>query len=140
MLIGLLLALIFGGGAESEFASSIPNLQKEIRRHVEDEIRKDTLLLLVKEYESTIKLYEKEKKKRFKQLNTVSTDRDLERKSRLNDRSTTRDEILEMYSLSNKLRYATARNFADLRQSVIENTSQQEWKAINKELKAFLKN
>lgn len=255
MLIGLLLALIFGGGAESEFASSIPNIQKEIRRHVEDEIRKDTLLLLVKEYENAIKLYEKEKTKRFKHLNTVSTDRDndtgeflaayddyyqsrtnllsslidyrllfqekiteeelllitenalnsperrvkkeqkqeeksqdriirlfvdlnemvvhhiqdslkaelvlqslhsfessvyatldvsydldLERKRRLNDRSTTRDEILKMYSLSNELRYTTARNFAVLRQSIIENTSQKEWKAINKELKAFLKN
>jgi hypothetical protein len=255
MLIGLLLALIFGGGAESEFASSIPNIQKEIRRHVEDESRKDSLLFLVKEYEGAIKAYEKEKKNRFKQLNTVSTDRDndtseflaaydeyyqsrtdlisslidyrllfqekiteeellqitekalnsperrvkkeqkqearsqdriirlfvdlneivvhhiqdslkaelvlqslhsfesslyatldesydleVERKQRLNDRSTTREEILEMYSLSNQLRYATARNFAELRQSVIENTSQEEWKAINKELKAFLKN
>jgi hypothetical protein len=54
MLIGLLIALIFGSGAESEFASSIPHIKKEIRQIVPEEARKDTLILLVKNYEKAI--------------------------------------------------------------------------------------
>ena len=255
MLIGLLMALIFGGGAESEFATSIPHLNKEIRRHVEDKSREDTLLKLVKEYEKTINRYNKQKKKQFKALNKISPDREktseefmtaydayyksreellseligyrlmfqeqiteeellllieeahlsskkerrhdqkaedksedklarifedlnnivlrhiedsakvgivtqdlhafesslyaavdesyqleVERKLRLDDRNATREEIEEMYSQSNQLRYDTAKNFAELRQKVIDNTNEKEWKAINKELETFLKN
>ena len=36
MLLALLLALIFGFGGESEFASSIPHIKKEIRRREEE--------------------------------------------------------------------------------------------------------
>lgn len=255
MLLGLLLALIFGGGAESEFASSIPHIQREIRRHVEEPSRKDTLLILVKDYEKAIKNYEKEKKKQYKHLNKISTDRtngtseflaayddyyqsrmdllssligyrllfqekvtedeillittnaldrsnkelkkeakqegkaqdrlikvfvdlneivvhnihdslraetvlqslhtfessvyatmgesyevDMARKQRLDDRTATREDFLEIYALSNQMRYTTARNFAELRQSIIANTDDKEWRDINRELKAFLKN
>lgn len=256
MLIGLLIALIFGtSGAESEFDSSIPQIKKEIRRHVEDDIRKDTLLLLVKEYEGSIKEYEKKKNKQYKALNRASRDRSVatpdfmsiydeyyqsrtnlistlidyrilfqeniteeeillvtdgalnrpdreinkemrqvnksedrliklfvdlneivvrnindslkaevvvqslhsfessiyatldesydlqvERIQRLDDRSSSREQLLDMYERSNRLRYAAAGHFAALREDVIANTDQKEWKAINRELKAFLKN
>ena len=75
MIIGLLMALIFGAGAESEFTSSIPKIKKEIRQHVTEKPRKDTLLVLVKDYEKAIKKYEKEKKRNFKKLNKSSSDR-----------------------------------------------------------------
>jgi len=75
MLIGLIMAIIFGGGAESEFVSSIPNLQKEIRQHVIDDARKDSLLILVKDYEKAIKKYEKEENQYKKKLNKTSADR-----------------------------------------------------------------
>jgi len=51
----------------------------------------------------------------------------------------TRDELEAMYEQSNQLRYQAARDFAVLREAVIENTNEREWKQINKELKAFFK-
>lgn len=255
MLIGLLMTLIFGTGAESEFAFNIPNIQQEIRRNVEDEHRQDTLLLLVKEYESAIKNYEEETEMHFRNMSEIGVDRTrgsseylaaydlyhqsriklisslidyrfimlenvnnqelllivedalnrpqrtvrkeerlsgrsqdrlievfvnlneilsrniqdslksevvrqslhtletsiyaavdetysltVERRNKLEERYATREEILDMYARSNALRYAAARNFAVLRQDVIENTNQQEWLAINRELQDFLKN
>jgi hypothetical protein len=249
------MTLIFGTGAESEFAFNIPNIQQEIRQHVEEEQRQDTLLLLVREYESAIKKYEEEKERQFKNLNEVGWDRargrseylaayeeyyqsrvklisslidyrfmmlenvnnqelllivedalnrpqrtvrkeerqagksqdrligvfvnlneilsrniqdslkaevirqslhtletsiyaavdetyklTVERRNKLDDRHATREEIMDMYARSNQLRLEAARNFAVLRQDVIENTNQQEWQAINRELEAFLKN
>ena len=87
MLIGLIIALIFGvsGGAESEFASYIPHLKKEIRQNVPEKARKDTLMLLLKEYDKINKTYEKQKKKLLKNVKksgldrTVSTELFLER-------------------------------------------------------------
>ena len=254
MLIGLLMTLIFGVGIESEFAFNIPNIQKEIRRHVGDEQRQDTLLLLVKEYESAIMKYEDEKDRQFRYLGKIGGDRTtstseylaaydeynqsriklitslidyrfimlenvrdqelllivedalnrprkairkeerlaarsqdqlidvfvnlnnilsrniqdslkaevvrqslhtletsiyfavdetykltVERRNKLEDRSATREELMDMYNRANQVRYEAARNFAMLRQDVIENTNQKEWQAINRELEAFLK-
>lgn len=254
MLIGLLMTLIFGVGAESEFAFNIPNIQQEIRQCVEDEHRQDTLLLLVKEYESAIKNYEDEKDRQFRYLSKIGKDRTrgsseylaaydkyhqsrinlisslmdyrfimlenvsdgelllivedalnrprkavkkeerlagksqdqligvfvnldkilsrniqdslkaevvrqslhtleasiyfavdetykltVERRNKLDDRNATREELMDMYDRANQVRYEAARNFALLRQDVIENTNQQEWQAINRELEAFLK-
>ena len=50
-----------------------------------------------------------------------------------------REELEGLYEQSNQIRYRAARDFAILREQVIENTSESEWKQINKELKAFFK-
>jgi hypothetical protein len=249
------MTLIFGTGAESEFAFNIPNIQQEIRQHLKDKHRQDTLLLLVNEYEDAIKTYEEGKDRQFRNLSEVGRDRakdrseylaaydeyyqsriklisslidyrfimlekvnnqelllivedalnrpqravkkeerlagrsqdrligvfinlneilsrniqdslkadavrqslhtletsiyaavdetyqlTVERRNKLEDRHATREELLDMYARSNQLRYEAARNFALLRQDVIENTNQLEWQTINRELEAFLKN
>jgi len=255
MLIGLIIALIFGtSGAESEFASYIPNIKKEIRQTVSEKARKDTLLVLVKDYERTVKKYDKKKKKLLKtankagadrlvstegflqhydeyynyriqvmdqlisyrlmfqekldqyelfmitekaletsekverkddkqsakadkQLNKIFEDIDkiilkhiedpakskivaehlrefentvytyvdearalvLERKVMLNVQNASKEDIEHMYMQTNQLRYQASRDFAALREVIIKNTDERQWKAINKELKVFLK-
>jgi hypothetical protein len=255
MLIGLIIALIFGvsGGAESEFASYIPHLKKEIRQNVPEKARKDTLMILVKDFERTIKKYDKKKKKLLKDVKksgmdrTVSTEaflqtyddfyntrietmsqlidyrlmfqekitqyelfmitekaletkkkakrkeekqlgkadknikkvfRDIndiilkhiddstkteiveeqltvfektvytnveeartlrmERMVMLNVQDASREDIEALYVRTNQLRYQASRNYAALREVLIQNTNEREWKAIKKELKVFL--
>ena len=254
MLLALLFALIFGPGGESEFISTIPNLKKEIKINIPEKARRDSLLMLVNEYESSIKSYQKTTDKMLKDVNQVSTDRsvmsdeflqyydafyqsrialinslidyrlmfqqqitdkelmlvieeaivtsadmrrekeklqeqtedklndafaeildiidrnivdpgksetvtrsffefertmydnvdrsrdlDAERQSMLLNANPTRDELRAMYEKSNRLRYQAARDFAILREKVIQNTTPKEWDQINKELKAFFK-
>jgi len=77
MLIGLIIAIIFGASATgdaSEFATQIPHLKKEIRQHVPEKERKDTLMLVLKDYERTVKKYDKQKKKLKKKLDRASAD------------------------------------------------------------------
>ncbi len=256
MLIGLIIAIIFGvsRGAESEFVPVIPNLKKEIRQNVSDDVRKEELLDLVKAYEKTIKKSEKENKKLKKVADKASKDREVSRNeflrqydnyynarerllaslinyrllfqeqiteeeilkiyedalvaskrerrqddkqdekaeeklikvfedigdivvkhigdpekaeavkgylhdfettifafvdeaSELNvqrqilmdDKNATRAEIEALFSKTGQLRYRASREFATLREEIIKNTDDREWKAINKELKVFLK-
>ena len=255
MLIGLIIALIFGvSGTESEFASSIPNLKKEIRQNVPEKVRKDTLMVLLKEYEKIVKKYDKSKKKLLKNVkksgldrtvsteaflqsyddyydtrieamtqlinyrllfqdnltrdelfmmtekaletkkkakkkeekqlgkadknlkkafqninkiilkhiddsaktkiveqhlitfeNTVYTHVDearilrMERMAMLNVKDASREDIEALYERTNLLRYEASRNYSALREVLIKNTDESQWKAINKELKVFLK-
>lgn len=256
MLFALILAIILGtSGAESEFASSIPNIKREIRQNVPEKARKDSLLVLVKEYEKVIKKYDKEKKRFKKDMNKTSSDWEkstdvylsvsdayyesravllarlidyrlqfqqqlteeelqlvtekagisskkelrqddkakekaekelmkvfrgineivvkhlgdsakteiiseglhnfettiyayvdeaidlvIARQIKLDDKNATKEEIEEIYLRSEQLRYKASRDFAELREELIKNTSQRQWKAINKEFKMFLKN
>ena len=55
------------------------------------------------------------------------------------DKTASREDLEEIYERSSQLRYRASREFATLREVLIKNTDEREWKAINKELKAFLK-
>ena len=256
MLIGLIFAIIFGSsrGPESEFISSIPHLKKEIRKNVEDDVRKEELLALVKVYERTRKKSEKEEKKLKKTADKASADRNvsrneflrvydnyynsrerliaslinyrllfqeqiteeeilliyedalitskrerrqddkqeekaeqkltkvfedigdivvkqiddatktelvkgylhdfevtilafvdeaydlsIQRQILLDNKNATREEIESLFKKTGQLRYRASREFATLREEIIKNTNEKEWKAINRELKVFLK-
>jgi len=246
--------MIFGAGGESEFATSIPNIQKEVKQNIVDKERRDSVLELIKDYEDAIKVYEKETDRLQEKVNEVSgsrevsseqlltqydeyhqarislisslidyrlmfqqqiTDRELlgvientikttsqdkikqqeqqentednlnlslneileilkrnikdpdmskrvtesfldfertmydyldtsrdmdeERKAMLLNINATKQQLEAVYEQSNLLRHKAARDFAVLRDQVITNTTEKEWKAINKELKAFFK-
>lgn len=254
MLLGLLFAMIFGSGGESEFISTVPNFKKEVKINIADEARRDSILVLIDEYEGAIKDYEKENDRLQKQVNKVGADRSVrseeflkyydeyyqsrvnlisslidyrlmfqkqitdkelmlvieetivssaeqrrenqireektednlneafreiadiliknigdpdridkvagsylefertmydnvdnyrdtnaDRKASLLITNPTREELEGMYEQSNQVRYKAARDFAILREAVIENTTESEWKQINKELKKFFK-
>lgn len=62
-----------------------------------------------------------------------------DRKASLLITNPSREELEGLYEQSNQIRYRAARDFAILREQVIINTSESEWKQINKELKAFFK-
>jgi hypothetical protein len=62
-----------------------------------------------------------------------------ERQAMLLNANPTRDKLAGMYEKSNQLRYQSARDFALLREQVILNTTEKEWKAINKDLSTFFK-
>jgi len=256
MLIALIMAIIFGvtRGTESEFVSVIPNLKKEIRQNVSDDVRKKELLTLFKAYEKTIKKSQKEEKKLKKLANKASADRavsrneflrvfdnyynsrerllaslinyrlsfqeriteeellqiyeeamvasrrerrkdekgdtkaeeklikvfedigdivvkhiddstktetvkgylhdfestifsfvdeardlGVQRRLMVDDKNTSRAELEALFEKTGQLRYRASREFATLREEIINNTNEKEWKAINKELKVFLK-
>lgn len=256
MLIGLIISAIIAltGGDESEFVSSIPHIKREIRRHVLEDARKDSLLVLVKAYEKEIKKYEKGKDKLQKNLYKTSSDRskstdefleaydayyqatvslisslidyrllfqqqvteeelqliaekamesskkeqrqlakgeekikehlqdsfkdihkvvnkhvddpakadtitknlddlentvyefidealelNMEKKRLLDDKNASGEELHELYERSSDLRFQGSRNYAHFREEAIRHTNEREWKAINKELKSFLK-
>jgi len=255
MLIGLLVALIFGvSGAESEFASNIPHLKKEIRQNVPEKARKDTLMVLLKEYDKINKKYDKEKKKLLKKVKKTGLDRTVsseaflqcyddyydarietmtqlvnyrlmfqdqltldelfmitekaletkkraqrkeekqfgkadknlkkafkdinhiilkhiedssrieiieehlvafentvyshvnearilrqERMAMLKVQNASREDIEALFMRTNNLRYEASRNYSALREALIKNTNERQWKSINKELKVFLK-
>jgi len=254
MLLGLLFALIFGSSGEAEFASSLPNLKKEVKYMIPDDDRRDSITILIDAYEGAIKDYTKENDRLRKQVNQMSADRnvmseeflryydeyyqsrvnlisslidyrilfqqqitDLEqmrviedaivssadqkrekqireektedklneafreihdiivrnivdpdksetvtqsfyefersmydyldtardtdgdRKASLLITNPTREELEGIYERSNQLRFQAARDFAILREKVIRNTTEREWKEINKELKKFFK-
>ena len=69
----------------------------------------------------------------------TSRDMDEERKAMLLNINATKQQLEAVYEQSNLLRHKAARDFAVLRDQVITNTTEKEWKAINKELKAFFK-
>ena len=254
MLLGLLFAMIFGSSGEAEFASSLPNLKKEVKYMIPEKERRDSITILIDAYDRTIKEYTKENDQLRKQVNKVSADRsvmseellryydeyhqsrvnlissmidyrllfqeqltDLEqmrviedaivissdqkrekqiqeektednlnaafreiadilirnigdpdridkvaesflefersmydyldtsldmegdRKAALLNTNPSRDELEGIYERSNKMRFQAARDFAILREKVILNTTEKEWKEINKELKKFFK-
>jgi hypothetical protein len=66
-------------------------------------------------------------------------DTNADRKASLLINNPTREELEGLYVQSNQIRYKAARDFAILREAVIVNTTEDEWKQINKELKAFFK-
>ena len=101
----------------------------QVLKHIPDSTRSERVLESLYDFESSVYATVDE-----------AMDLEVERKIRLNDRQATREEIEEMYERSNRIRYQTARDFAQLREQVILHTSKKEWKAINKELKSFLKN
>jgi len=254
MLLGLLFALIFGSGGESEFVSSVPDLKKEVKVNIADKDRRDSILVLIDHFEGDIKEYAKETDRLQEEVNKVSTDRsvsteeflsyydeyyrsrvrlisalidyrlmflqqitneelnlviekaivssedqrrekqkreeetednlneafseihdiivrnivdpdksetvtqsfyvfertmydnvdtsrdtDADRKASLLISNPTKQELERIYERSNQLRYNAARSFAVLREKVIQNTTEDEWKKINKELRAFFK-
>jgi len=69
----------------------------------------------------------------------TSHDVDADRKTMLLYIDATREELEGIYEQSNQVRYKAARDFAFLREDVIRNTTEGEWKQINKELRAFFK-
>ena len=62
----------------------------------------------------------------------------MKRKARIDEKDTSREDIEKMFEATNQLRYKASREFARLREVLILNTDEKEWKAINKELKVFL--
>ena len=57
----------------------------------------------------------------------------------MDNKNVTRAELEALFEKTGQLRYRASREFATLREEIIKNTSEKEWKAINKELKVFLK-
>ena len=69
----------------------------------------------------------------------IARDTKADRVALLLNKTATREELEGVYEQSNQVRYRAASDFAVLRDRVIENTTEKEWKDINKELKAFFK-
>ena len=75
MLLGLLFALIFGSSGEAEFASSLPNLKKEVKYMIPEKERRDSITILIDAFDGAIKDYKKENDQLRKKVDKVSADR-----------------------------------------------------------------
>ena len=94
-----------------------------------DPARADTIVKSVDELERTVYIF-------IAEAREVGRGR----KKILNDKSTTREQLQELYAESGRLRFQGAENYAHFRETGIKYTSEKEWKAINKELKPLMKN
>jgi hypothetical protein len=115
--------------SEEKLSKIFEDLNDIVLKHIEDSTKVGIITQSLHEFESSLYAAVDE-----------AYNLEVERKLRLDDKEATREEIEEMYDQSNQVRYATAKNFAELRQKLIDHTNEKEWKDINKELKVFLKN
>ena len=99
-----------------------------ITRNIVDPDKSETVTQSFFEFERTM-------------YNYVDTFRetDSEKTAMLLNTNPTKEELEGMYERSNQLRYKAARDFSILREKVIQNTNEREWKETNKELKKFFK-
>jgi len=97
-------------------------------KNIEDIYKREIIMESINEFEKTILIFADEVQE--------MTD---ERIKLLSNKNASREELSELYVKNNQLHYKASRDYAQIRDIIIENTSDNEWKAINKELKVFLK-
>jgi len=114
--------------AEDKFNKVFEDIDQIIAKHISDTTKIKTVSESLVEFKSTIYAY-------------VEEERDLEvtRKNLVNKKELNRNEIEELFKKTTQLRNKASRDFAKLREELIRNTNQKEWKAINKELEVFTK-
>jgi hypothetical protein len=113
---------------EDELNKAFSQIHDIIVRNIQDPEKSETVTKSFYIFEQTMYNYL-----------DISRDAKADRTSLLLYIDATREELEAVYEQSNQVRYRAANDFAILRDRVIENTTEKEWKQINKELKAFFK-
>lgn len=113
---------------EDELNRAFSQIQDIIVRNIQDPVKSETVTKSFYIFEQSMYNYL-----------DISREAKADRTSLLLYIDATREELEAVYEQSNQVRYRAANDFAVLRDRVIENTTDKEWKQINKELKAFFK-
>ena len=122
MIVGVLaiLALIFGGGGHLQGAFfELPDVEKLIKRNVEDDLRKKQALKITKDYFKAVKEMRKEEKKLVKQLETAGA-----------DRNTSPEGLSDLVNSLSNNELKGMNNWVDLRMNITEVISREEFQKI----------
>lgn len=97
-------------------------------KHIDDENKRSNVLNSLDNYNNTLDAFIKESQ----QMN-------VEDNNLIRNINATRNELEQFYKKQNQLRYKGSKDYMQLRDAVIENTNEKEWKAMVKALDKFLK-
>ncbi len=116
------------GKAEEKLIKVFEDIGDIVVKHISDSTKTESVKGYLHDFETTI-------------FELVDEARDLliRRQMMVDNKNATREEIEGLFEKTGQLRVRASREFATLREEIINNTSEKEWKAINKELKVFLK-
>ena len=116
------------GKAEEKLIKVFEDIGDIVVKHIDDPTKTELVKEYLHDFETTIFAFVDE-----------ASDLSVQRRLMVDDKNATRAELEALFEKTGQLRYRASREFATLREEIIKNTNEQEWKAINKELKVFLK-
>lgn len=116
------------GKAEKKLMKVFDDIGDIIIRHIDDSTATALVQGHLDDFEATIFEFIEE-----------AHDLSIRRQIMVDNKNATREEMLALFESTGQLRYRASREFATLRQEIIKNTNEKEWKAINKELRTFTK-
>jgi hypothetical protein len=100
------------------------DITKIVVKHIDDPKKSEEIKGYLHDFETTVFAFVEEAYK----LN-------IQRQILVDDKNTTRKELEGLFEKTAQLRYRASREFSVMREEIIKNTNEDEWKAINKELK-----
>jgi len=112
---------------EEKLHKQIEDIGDIVVKHIDDPTKTELVKGYLHDFETTIFAFVDE-----------AYDLSILRKIMLDDKNATREDLEALFEKTGQLRYRASREFATLREEIINNTNEKEWKAINKELKVFL--
>ncbi len=116
------------GKARKKLIKVFDDIGDIVIKHIDDSTKTEEVKGYLDDFESTI----------FEFIDEAQ-DLSIQRQIMVDDRNATREELEALFEKTGQLRYRASREFALMREEIIKNTDEREWKAINKELKVFLK-
>ncbi len=114
--------------AEEKLIKVFEDISDIAVKHIDDPKKAEVIKGYLHDFETTIFAFVDE-----------AHDLSIQREILVDDKNATRKELEGLFERSAQLRYRASREFAIMREEIIKNTDEREWKAINKELKVFLK-
>ena len=114
--------------AEEKLIKVFEDISDITVKHIDDPEKAEVIKGYLHDFETTIFTFVDE-----------AHDLSIQRKLLVDDKNATRKELEGLFERTSQLRYRASREYAKMREEIIRNTNEREWKAINKELKVFLK-
>ncbi len=116
------------GKAEEKLIKVFEDIGDIVVKHIDDPKKVEGIKGYLHDFETTIFAFVDE-----------AHDLSIQRQLLVDDKNATRKELEGLFERTAQLRYRASREFSMMREEIIKNTDEREWKAINKELKVFLK-
>ncbi len=114
--------------AEEKLIKVFKDIREIVVNHINDPKKREEIKGYLHDFETTIFAFVDE-----------AYDLNIQRMLLVDDKNATQKELEGLFERTGQLRYRASREFSIMREEIIKNTNEREWKAINKELKVFLK-
>ena len=117
------------GKEEDSVDKVLANIEKSIKENIEDEHKKQEALSSLDKFKTTLNDFIEEGHKMNFEDNDI-----------IRNKNVSRAEFEHFYSYQNQLRYKGSEEFFEMRNSVLENSNEKEWKEIIKSINKFIEN